>query len=81
MVSSKQGSSKQTLLTPKIFVVVAFANQIEEDLKSALNMVRAKYSGSFPNMLSVLTNSIHRKENVTDNDKEIYVLLIDNEEE
>lgn len=79
MVSSKQGSSKAALLNAKILVVVAFTNQLVNDMKEALNAVRKKYNGSFPNLISVITNPVNQSgENPT---QELYVLLIENEEE
>lgn len=77
MISSKQGNSKQTMLVPHTKVVFAFANQLADDLKAALSLIKAKYNGNFPNLLSVITNPIHQ----TENNIEIYVLLIDNEDD
>lgn len=78
MVSSKQGSSKAALLNAKILVVVAFTNQLVGDMKEALNVVRKKYNGSFPNMLSVITNPINQNDESPA--QELYVLLIENED-
>jgi L-lactate dehydrogenase complex protein LldG len=79
MVSSRQGSSKAALLNAKILVVIAFTNQLVSDMKEALNVVRKKYNGSFPNMLSVITNPINQ--NGEGNSQELYVLLIESEED
>lgn len=78
MVSSKQGSTKAALLGAKIVVVIAFTNQLVGDMKEALNQVRKKYNGSFPNMLSVITNPINQNE--TGLTQELFVLLIESEE-
>jgi len=79
MVSSKHGSSKAALLNAKILVVVAFTNQMVNDMKEALNVVRKKYNGSFPNLLSMITNPINQ--NSESPSQELYVLLIESEEE
>jgi L-lactate dehydrogenase complex protein LldG len=79
MVSSKQGSSKGALLNAKILVVIAFTNQLVGDMKEALNVVRKKYNGSFPNMISVITNPINQVGESPA--QELYVLLIESEEE
>ena len=79
MVSSKQGSSKASLLNAKILVVIAFTNQLVNDMKEALNVMRKKYNGSFPNMISVITNPINQIGETPA--QELYVLLIESEEE
>lgn len=79
MVSSKQGSGKAALLNAKILVVVAFTNQLVGDMKEGLNLVRKKYNGSFPNMISVITNPINQSPEITT--QELYVLLIESEDE
>jgi hypothetical protein len=45
-------------------------------MKEALNMVKKKYNGSFPNMLSVITNPVNQMNGPTA--QELYVLLIEN---
>ena len=79
MISSKQGSSKAAILNAKILVVIAFTNQLVGDMKEALNVVRKKYNGSFPNMLSIITNPINQFPE--GNTQDLFVLLIENEEE
>jgi hypothetical protein len=49
------------------------------DMKEALNVVRKKYNGSFPNLLSMITNPINQ--NSESPSQELYVLLIESEEE
>lgn len=79
MISSRQGSTKAAILNAKILVVIAFTNQLVGDMKEALNMVRKKYNGSFPNMLSLITNPINQL--AEGNTQDLFVLLIENEEE
>jgi L-lactate dehydrogenase complex protein LldG len=78
LVSSRQGSGKAALLNAKILVVVAFTNQLVSDMKEALNEIRKKYNGTFPNMLSVITNPINQNDESPA--QELYVLLIESEE-
>jgi L-lactate dehydrogenase complex protein LldG len=76
MISSKQGSGKAAILNAKILVVIAFTDQLVFDMKEALNMVKKKYNGSFPNMLSVITNPVNQMNGPPA--QELYVLLIEN---
>jgi hypothetical protein len=43
-----------------------------------LNEIRKKYNGTFPNMLSVITNPINQNDESPA--QELYVLLIESEE-
>jgi L-lactate dehydrogenase complex protein LldG len=53
MVSSK--NSRRLNVYPEIHVVIAYADQLVDDLKDAFVAVQAKYSGKIPSMLSVIT--------------------------
>jgi len=53
MVSSK--TSRRLNVYPEIHVVIAYANQLVDDLKDAFTAVQTKYSGKLPSMLSVIT--------------------------
>jgi L-lactate dehydrogenase complex protein LldG len=53
MVSSK--NSRRLNIYPEIHVVIAYADQLVNDLKDAFEAVHAKYSGKLPSMLSVIT--------------------------
>lgn len=53
MVSSK--TSRRLNVYPEIHVVIAYANQLIDDLKDAFVAVQAKYEGKLPSMLSVIT--------------------------
>jgi L-lactate dehydrogenase complex protein LldG len=53
MVSSK--NSRRLNVYPEIHVVIAYADQLVEDLKDAFTAVQTKYSGKLPSMLSVIT--------------------------
>jgi L-lactate dehydrogenase complex protein LldG len=78
MISSKQGSGKAAILNAKILVVIAFTDQLVFDMKEALNAVRKKYNGSFPNLLTIITNPVNQANE--GNQQELYVLLIESEE-
>jgi L-lactate dehydrogenase complex protein LldG len=53
MVSSK--TSRRLNVYPEIHVVIAYANQLVDDLKDAFEAVQRKYSGKLPSLLSVIT--------------------------
>jgi L-lactate dehydrogenase complex protein LldG len=53
MVSSK--NSRRLNVYPETHVVIAYANQLVNDLKDAFEAVQKKYSGKLPSMLSVIT--------------------------
>ena len=55
MVSSKNG--RRLNVYPEIHVVIAFTNQLTNDLKDAFEAVQAKYSGRLPSMLTVITGA------------------------
>lgn len=53
MVSSR--NSRRLNVYPEIHVVIAYVNQLVDDLKDAFAAVQTKYSGKLPSMLSVIT--------------------------
>lgn len=53
MVSSK--SSRKLNVYPDSHVVIAYTDQLVNDLKDAFEAVQLKYSGKLPSMLSVIT--------------------------
>ncbi len=53
MVSSK--ISRRLNVYPEIHVVIAYANQLVDDLKDAFVAVQNKYAGKLPSLLSVIT--------------------------
>ncbi len=53
MVSSK--TSRRLNVYPEIHLVIAYVNQLVDDLKDAFVAVQTKYSGKLPSMLSVIT--------------------------
>lgn len=53
MVSSK--NSRRLNVYPETHVVIAYADQLVDDLKDAFDAVQKKYSGKLPSMLSVVT--------------------------
>ncbi|MCC6251342.1 MAG: LUD domain-containing protein [Bacteroidia bacterium] len=77
MVSSKQGTEKRALLNAPFLIVIASTNQLVGDTKQALIEVRKRYNGTFPNMLSIITNPIDTENKLNNNKQNILVLLID----
>ena len=53
MVSSK--NSRRLNVYPETHVVIAYVDQLVDDLKDAFDTVQKKYSGKLPSMLSVIT--------------------------
>ena len=53
MVSSK--NSRRLNVYPEIHVVIAYADQLVDDLKDAFVAIQKKYSGKLPSLLSVIT--------------------------
>jgi len=53
MVSSK--NSRRLNVYPEIHVVIAYVDQLVDDLKDAFESVQKKYSGKLPSMLSIIT--------------------------
>jgi L-lactate dehydrogenase complex protein LldG len=53
MVSSK--NSRRLNIYPETHVVIAYADQLVDDLKDAFEAVQLKYAGKLPSMLSVIT--------------------------
>lgn len=53
MVSSR--NSRRLMVYPETHVVIAYADQLVDDLKEALQAIQGKYSGKLPSMISVIT--------------------------
>jgi L-lactate dehydrogenase complex protein LldG len=53
MVSSR--NSRRLNVYPETHVVIAYVNQLVDDLKDAFEAIQAKYSGMLPSMISVIT--------------------------
>lgn len=53
LVSSK--TSRRLNVYPEVHVVIAYVNQLVDDLKDAFTAVQSKYSGKLPSMLTVIT--------------------------
>ncbi len=53
MVSSK--NSRRLNVYPETHVVIAYVNQLVDDLKDAFEAIQSKYPGKLPSMISVIT--------------------------
>jgi len=53
LVSSK--NSRRLNAYPETHVIIAYANQLVDDLKDAFEAVQSKYSGKIPSLLTVIT--------------------------
>jgi L-lactate dehydrogenase complex protein LldG len=54
-VSSAQQMGRSMTVFPPVHVVVAFTSQLVPDLKSAFQLIKNKYNGKLPSMLSAIT--------------------------
>jgi L-lactate dehydrogenase complex protein LldG len=55
VVGSKQVRGRTSTIFPPVHLVVAFRSQLAPDIKTALHLIREKYAGSMPSMLSFTT--------------------------
>lgn len=55
MVSSAQRMGRTMTVFPPVHVVVAFTSQLVPDLKSGFRLVKEKYNGQLPSMLTAIT--------------------------
>jgi L-lactate dehydrogenase complex protein LldG len=82
MVSSK--TSRRLNIYPEIHVVIAFIDQLVDDLKDAFDSVQKKYSGKLPSMLSVITGPSRTADIEktlvmgAHGPRELYVILVEN---
>jgi L-lactate dehydrogenase complex protein LldG len=53
MVSSK--NSRRINVYPETHVVIAYVDQLVDDLKDAFDALHSKYSGKIPSLVSVIT--------------------------
>lgn len=86
LVSSATESGRSLSVFPSVHMVLAFTSQLCSDLKEAFAMVKEKYEGQIPSMLSVTTGPSRTADIEktlvlgAHGPKEIYVLLIDDKQ-
>ncbi|OFY67325.1 MAG: hypothetical protein A3H98_02230 [Bacteroidetes bacterium RIFCSPLOWO2_02_FULL_36_8] len=83
LVSSKQSAGRRLTIFPPVHIVVAYINQLVEDIDDALNLMKEKYKQQFPSMLSIVTGPSRTADIEktlvlgAHGPKELYVYLID----
>jgi L-lactate dehydrogenase complex protein LldG len=55
LISSADSNGRQLSILPPVHVVIASTDQLAYDLKEAFDLVKRKYKGTYPSMLSVTT--------------------------
>jgi len=82
MVSSQ--NSRRLNVYPETHVVIAYVNQLVDDLKDAFSAIQAKYSGKLPSMISVITGPSRTADIEktlvmgAHGPRELYIILVEN---
>ena len=86
LLSSKQAAGRGLSIFPPVHIVVAYVSQLVPDIQEALDLVRKKYEGKLPTMIS-LASGPSRTADIektlvlgAHGPKQVYVFLIDNAE-
>jgi len=83
MISSKQTSGRRLNVFPEIHIVVAYTDQIVEDIKDAISNIKEKYNNNLPSLVSVITGPSRTADIEktlvmgAHGPKELYVFLVD----
>lgn len=82
-VSSKQPGGRRLPVYPNYHIVVAYTSQLVLNVKDALRMIKDRYKGGMPSMISAITGPSRTADiektlvQGAHGPKEIYVMLID----
>lgn len=79
--SSKQAAGKILTAKSKVLILLANVEQLVDDIKDAMHLIKVKYNSYYPsevNMLSGPFTDNAALESNTENYKEVYLFLIDN---
>ncbi|MCF8296555.1 MAG: lactate utilization protein [Saprospiraceae bacterium] len=83
IVSSGMESGRRLNVFPEVHIIVAYSSQIVADVKEGLNLLKKKYNGKLPSMISVITGPSRTADIEktlvmgAHGPKELYVFLID----
>jgi L-lactate dehydrogenase complex protein LldG len=55
MVSSKQLAGRRLNIYPEVHIVLAYTSQLVTDLKDGFALIKQKYNGNIPSMISTIT--------------------------
>ena len=78
--SSKQAAGKILTAKSKVLILLASVDQLVDDIKDAMHLIKVKYNSNYPsevNMLSGPFTDNAAAENNIENYKEVYLFLID----
>lgn len=84
VVSDSDSDNRLSFSLPDIHLIVAYASQVTDTLKSAFTFVRSKYSGNIPGQITVITGPSRTADiektlvKGVHGPRELYVFLIDN---
>lgn len=59
LISSRQTAGRRLNIFPETHVVIAMSSQLVPDLKDAMTLIREKYSGRLPSLISLITGPSH----------------------
>ncbi|MCC7301207.1 MAG: LUD domain-containing protein [Bacteroidia bacterium] len=83
LISSKQASGRRLPVYPHYHLVIAFTDQIVMNMKDGLKLIRERYKGELPSMISSIAGPSRTADiektlvQGAHGPKEIYVILID----
>jgi L-lactate dehydrogenase complex protein LldG len=78
MISSAQFHGRTVPLLSPVHIIVAFTNQLVEDLKDSINFIKTKYKDNLPAYTSYITGPSNLPvENNSNAQQEIFLFLID----
>ncbi len=83
LISSRQDSGRRLPVYPHYHIVIAFTDQLVMNVRDGLKLIREKYKGEFPSMISAIAGPSRTADiektlvQGAHGPKEIYVILID----
>ncbi|NCD69335.1 LutC/YkgG family protein [Mucilaginibacter agri] len=83
LISNAEAAGRRLSIYPPIHIVLAYTSQLVVDLKDGFNIVKQKYEGQIPSMLSVVTGPSRTADIEktlvlgAHGPKELYVFLLD----
>lgn len=84
MLSSRQASGRTLPIFPPVHIIVAYTHQIVPDIAAGFTLIKEKYNGNLPSMISLATGPSRTADIEktlvlgAHGPKEVYLFLIDN---
>lgn len=78
--SSKQAAGKILTSKSKVLILLANVEQLVDDIKDAMHLIKVKYNSNYPSEVNILSGPFTDNAvsvNNTENYKEVYLFLID----